>query len=184
MSAEFIRNISSEFNCSELIEQLKTVTGILHKGHEIAKAGTSEEESYLQQRQNAIDAGYFEVNSVQFYHYKPKTHFDQKFVDQFSNIVKAKPLEVFVSEIRPGRMVPWHWDIDNDDKYQGRIVRYHVHLSDPAPGHVFMLEGISLYGREQGDMFKWDHHKVWHAGANCGFSPKFLFNFKGLAYDN
>lgn len=179
LEAEFIRNISAEFNCQELLNQLKNVTGELHRGHEIAKPNTTEAEAYLQQRQNALDAGYMEVNSVQFYHYKPKTHFDPKFVDTFANIVKATPLRVFISEIRPGRMVPWHWDIDNDTEYEGRVVRYHVHLSQPAPGHIFMLGNQAIYNREQGDMFKWNTHTAWHAGANCGFSTKFLFNFKG-----
>lgn len=177
--AEFIKNISLDFNCNELLEQLKSATGELHKGHEIEKHDTPEGSAYLEQRQRALDAGYFEVNSVQFYHYKAKTHFDQKFVDIFANIVGATPLRVFVSEIRPGRMVPWHWDIDKDSGQEGSIVRYHVHLSKPAPGHIFMLEDQAIYNRAQGDMFKWNSHTDWHAGANCSFETKFLFNFKG-----
>jgi hypothetical protein len=115
-------------------------------------------------------------------HFKPAKHFDKEFVDIFCDYVKATPLVVFVSEIKPGRMAPWHFDIDpneEENKKKGKLVRYHLHLSKPADGHVFIIDKEAFYNIPQGNVYQWNNINDWHAGTNCGIVPKYLFSFKG-----
>jgi hypothetical protein len=89
---------------------------------------------------------------------------------------------VFVSEIKPGRMAPWHFDIDpneEENKKKGNLIRFHLHLSKPENGHVFIVEKEIFYNIPQGNVYRWNNLSAWHAGTNCGIVPKYLFSFKG-----
>jgi hypothetical protein len=183
MNANFIGNINSWFDCNELIRQLSTQEGELHKGLIDIPLSHPEYEKYIDINQSAVSAGYDKNDAIKFRHFKPGTHFDNNFVDIFSKFVNATPMVVFVSEISPGHMTPWHYDIDqfelaNVDK--GEKVRFHIHLSSPAPGHVFILEDHAFYNVPQGNVYQWHDIKSWHAGSNCGLVPKYLLSFKGF----
>ena len=54
--------------------------------------------------------------------------------------------------------------------------RYHAHIGAPKFGHVFIAQDQCFYNQAQGDTFKWDDRKYWHAGSNCGLESKFILN--------
>jgi hypothetical protein len=83
----------------------------------------------------------------------------------------------WISEVRPGKCTPWHWDInpwENEHKKLGNIVRYFVFLSKPAPGHIFVTEHDAYYNEAQGSIFQYEDIHSYHAGSNVGLTPKFL----------
>jgi hypothetical protein len=112
----------------------------------------------------------------------PVQHFDQSVVDIFSNFVNANPISCWISRIHPGNMTPWHWDCnDNENEYRRmpNMIRLTCHISKPQVGHVSMIEDTCLYFQEQGNVWQWPDRTSWHGGINCGFTPKYLFNFFG-----
>jgi len=129
------------------------------------------------------DAGYHRVEdggTVQWDMFFPGTHFDQSIVDKFVehyNIEKYS--SVWISRIWPGHFAPIHWDVNDMEeelaKYPDRL-RWHCHIGKPTFGHVLIVEDQVFYNQQQGDVFQWDSRKYWHAGTNCGLTPKYLFN--------
>jgi hypothetical protein len=182
MTATFLGNITNIFDCEKLISQVQKSQGELHCSNIDLPHDNYEYENHLQLKQMSRDAGYDNNDSMRFKHYKPGRDFDTEFVNIFCKFVNAKPLVVFVSEITPGKCAPWHWDIDQyelENAAKGELVRYHVHLSKPAPGHVFIIDDRVFYNESQGNTYQWHNRKSWHAGTNCGMSTKYLFAFKG-----
>jgi hypothetical protein len=131
------------------------------------------------------DAGYDKSEAVEWINYYPGKHFDKAIVDMFSQLVNCKCARSWISRIRPGKMAPYHQDIDdNIEEYQalGELVRYSVFISKPAPGSIFLFKDNVYYLQPQGTVTEWDHYLDWHAGTNCGFTDKFMFHFLGIKY--
>jgi hypothetical protein len=106
----------------------------------------------------------------------PGDHFDNTIVKQFvewSGITSYT--NAWVSRIHPGYFAPIHWDVQDDEPLPD-TVRYHVHMSTPQFGHIFIAEDKCLYNQQQGAAYKWSSRKAWHAGTNCGLVPKYIFN--------
>jgi len=139
-------------------------------------------EDHLEQKQLAEIAGYTKGTSIEFRHYYPETHFDKEFVDKISEFIGVIPLISFVSEIRPGKCAPWHWDINPwlNDYPDGKINRYTCFINKPKPGHVFMIEQECFYWEDQGNIYQYPDLKSWHAGSNVGLENKYLFTLTGL----
>lgn len=128
-------------------------------------------------------AGYDKAGTVEWINFYPGKHFDQTVVDEFAKQVGLKCARAWVSCVRPGKYAPYHWDIDdNEEVYlkQGNLVRYSVHVNTPQLGQVFIVDDILHHNKPQGHIFKWPSYKSWHAGGNCSFKPKYLFNFLGI----
>ena len=110
---------------------------------------------------------------------------------QFPNEIAMKFMEFvgmtqyincWISKIYPGDVAPWHWDITDDEKTldaKGDLKRFHCHIDIPKPGHIFILDDTCLYNEAQGNIYQWPDRKSWHAGANAGLTPKYLFNIWG-----
>lgn len=182
MTVTFLGNISNVFDCEKLISQVQQSEGELHRSNIDLPPDNYEYENHLELKRIASAAGYDDNGAMEFRHYKPTRDFDKEFVDIFADFVKANPLVVFVSEIKPGKCVPWHWDIDQNElenRNKGELVRYHMHLSVPSPGHVFIVGDRVFYNEAQGNVYQWNDRKSWHAGTNCGIVTKYLFSFKG-----
>lgn len=114
--------------------------------------------------------------------YFANQHFDQQIVDIFSKFVGITPVNAWISKILPGQMAPWHWDAnDNEVEYALKpdMLRFSCHITKPSPGHISIIEDVCLYGQAQGNTYLWPSRKSWHAGANCGLTPKYLFNIFG-----
>jgi len=127
------------------------------------------------------DAGYA-LEKIQWYDYYPGTHFDIEVQNKFADLVNADPRRVFVSELWPGRCVPYHWDVEDKEKEwlaEGDLVRYVCFMEKPQFGHVLIIENDIFYNTKQHDVWEWDNYRNWHAGANCGSEPYYLFHFLG-----
>jgi len=127
----------------------------------------------------------YDPSSIEWFNYYSGVHFSNGFTKEFASMFNAEPIKVWVSEIRPGKCFPYHWDVDTDtSKYvEGKMVRYHMHLDDYKFGHFFVLENEYLSGYKAGDVYRWSDYRVWHGGGNIGETPKYIFNFLGIDND-
>ena len=128
------------------------------------------------------DANY-DLEKIEWYDYYPGDHFDVEIQNTFAKIVEAVPKRVFISEVMPGRCVPYHWDVEDEEKEwlkEGKLVRYVCFIDKPKFGHVFLFKNVCFYNREQHEVHQWGHYKDFHAGTNCGTEPFYLFHFLGV----
>jgi hypothetical protein len=112
----------------------------------------------------------------------PGKQFDQKVADVFCDFVELdSPKSVWISRIWPGNLAPVHWDVNSNEQGIGNLnyYRYHCHIQEPKIGHIFIVDNELYYQKNKGDTFLWKSRKSWHAGANCGLSPKYIFNAWG-----
>jgi hypothetical protein len=154
----------------QLIEQLETQKPYVGPKH---KAGDNipglDEVTDLWNK-----AGYGPTVSWDMFY--PGDHFDINIVKQFAEWVNIPSYtNAWVSRVHPGYFAPQHWDVQDDEPLPD-TVRYHVHMSRPQFGHIFIAEDKCLYNQEQGATYKWSSRKAWHAGTNCGLVPKYIFN--------
>lgn len=172
----YIGNCQTKFDCNELINQLQQQTVEPFHGFMKFKSNDLYYDDYVKQTKMLEAAGYNE-QSVEYRHYQSGTHFDSKYADMLGELVKATPIMCWVSEIRPGKCTPWHWDMnpwENEHKKLGKLVRYICFLSVPAPGHIFVTEQDAYYNEPQGSIYQYSTIHDWHAGANVGLVSKYL----------
>lgn len=128
-------------------------------------------------------AGYEDAGTVEWINYYPSKHFDQNIVQQFETFTNVRAIKCWISKINPGRYAPYHWDVDDKEEsylQMGNLVRYSTHIGKPLPGQVFILDQEVHHMEAQGNTYQWNSYKDWHAGGNCSFRPKYLFNFLGI----
>jgi hypothetical protein len=126
--------------------------------------------------------GKYRLEDIEWYDYYPGQHFDISVQDKFSLLVNAVPLRVFISEVYPGKMVPYHWDIEDFElEWQelGELVRYVCFIQKPEPGHILILDEHCFYNEPQNNVYQWSDRKDWHSGINIGWEPYYLFHFLG-----
>jgi hypothetical protein len=106
--------------------------------------------------------------------------FDIAVVDKFCEFFEIDSYKsAWISRVNVGRVVPLHWDINDEETELSKLSnlkRFHCHIGKPHHGHVLIVENQCLYWQEQGSTYEWVSRKSWHAGANGGLVPKFLFN--------
>lgn len=114
-------------------------------------------------------------------------HFDNEIQNKICDYLNIKPIDVsMVTRISPGRFAPWHWDIRDEQtidrflSYNKPIVRIHIHMNRPEPGHVFVVGSHCFYNEEQGSIYKWPSWNEYHAGANCGIIDKYQYSIIGV----
>lgn len=139
-------------------------------------------DDHLLQKQLAIKAGYRDGNSIEFRHYYYPQHFDFSFIKEIESLTNTKHLKSFVSEIKPGKCAPWHWDINPDLKHYpvNLVERFVCFINKPKFGQAFMIEEECFYMEPQGNIYRYPNLNSWHAGFNAGLETKFLFTFTGL----
>jgi hypothetical protein len=107
-------------------------------------------------------------------------NFDMSIANKFAEFVGIEKFNsCWISRINIGRFSPWHWDVhDNEVELSCRkdIRRFHCHIGKPAHGHVLIVEDKCFYNQPQGEIYEWPSRTSWHAGMNCGLTPKYLFN--------
>lgn len=171
----------TEHLCESLIKELITHTVEPSHGHMTLEESNPYYTEYINQTAMLTSAGYNE-HTVEYRHYQSGTHFHKNYSTAIGAVVGAAPLMCWVSEIRPGKCTPWHWDInpwEQEHEKLGNLVRYFCFLSRPAPGHIFVTEHDAYYNEPQGTIYQYDHIHAWHAGTNVGLVPKFLLTFTG-----
>jgi len=162
----------SPFNWQELIGELQNqipIIGPKHTPDDNIK-GLDEVTSMWDK------AGYYKRGTVGWDMFYPGEHFDYKIAEQFAEWSNLKSFtNAWISRIHPGFFAPIHWDVQDNEPLPD-TVRYHVHMSKPQFGHIFIAEDACLYNQQQGATYKWTSRKAWHAGTNCGIAPKYIFN--------
>jgi len=129
------------------------------------------------------DAGYLDNDSVEYINYFPKQHFDILYVEKLNELLKTNPVRVWISSIKPGKCVPWHYDIEEkEDEYLklGKVARYSIFIDKPTVGKIFILQHDVFHMIEQGNIYKWKNWKDYHLGFNCGNSTKYLLHYIGI----
>ncbi len=175
-----IANISTDI-CNQLISEISHHVVDPSHGHMALDKDNPFYEESVNQTQMLSAAGYNE-HTVEYRHYQAGKHFDRKYENMIADAVGCTPLMCWISEIRPGKCTPWHWDInpwEREHKQLGQLVRYFCFLSAPAPGHVFVTEHDAYYNEPQGSVYQYADLHSWHAGSNVGLKPKFLLTLTG-----
>ncbi len=108
----------------------------------------------------------------------PGDNFDPKLLDRFADFVGAPGYTTaWISRIWPGHFAPQHWDVNDNESALPDIRRFHCHIGHPEFGHVFIADQQCFYNQAQGATYEWSSRKLWHAGTNCGLTPKYILNF-------
>jgi hypothetical protein len=121
----------------------------------------------------------FDFNKINWSSYSSGDHYNDELVNKVANILNLKEdiLSSWISCVLPGDCCPAHWDLDSNPDIPGdRLVRFHIHMSSPAPGQIFIVENEVFHMKSQGDIFMWDHRRQYHSTSNSGFAPQYLFH--------
>lgn len=165
---------------------IESTTGDLNTVTTVVDRSEAEAEGELLNSYRGIietwqDAGY-NLKDIYWHDYYPGEHFDIAVQNTFADLVNADPRRVFVSEVDPGRNVPYHWDVEDKEQEwlaEGELKRWVVFMDKPRWGSVLILEDECLYNVEQGAIYEWDNYRSYHAGTNCGKDKQYLFHFLG-----
>lgn len=178
-------NISTKLDCDALINECKKNKVIPCTGHMEFPSDSKYYDEYKRQTDAGIKAGY---TSIEFTHYYPKKHYDNKFTEIFESFTNTTHFLSVVSEIKPGKCAPWHWDIPppefeealKNDYNWNDFVRYLCFIDKPKYGQAFMLEDTCFYLEEQGNVYQYPKIDSYHAGFNAGLETKFLYTYTGI----
>lgn len=124
----------------------------------------------------------FNMSSICWINYYPGEHFDQTIVKEVENHLRITSHRAWISQIDPGYFAPWHWDVDdNIDDYlsKGKIKRFSIFIGNPHPAHFFTTDSLVFSNTPTGTIYKWENYNSWHAGANAGITPKYMFHILG-----
>lgn len=180
---KFIGNCNTLIDWNSVIEKINNVDpAYIGPKHDIGMDVPGVDEVMVPLR----DAGYkskAEGGNGAWGMYFPGTNFDEQIAQQFMKFVgMTSYINCWISKVMPGDVAPWHWDITDDEKTleaKGNLKRFHCHIDKPRPGHYFQLEDKIFFNEAQGNVYQWPDRKSWHAGANAGLEPKYLFNIWG-----
>lgn len=177
----YIGNIQHLVDCDQLISNLKKHQVEPFNGFIDLPTDHPSYNDLHDQHVLLSNVGYDET-TVEFRHYDSGVHYDNSVMDAIGTLTNSTPLFSWISEIRPGKCAPWHWDVnpwEQEQKQLGTLVRYFCFLSKPAPGHIFVTEHDAYYNEPQGSIYQYQDIHSWHAGSNVGLVPKFLLTFTG-----
>ncbi len=129
------------------------------------------------------EAGYNEVDTVEWINYYPEKDFPKLVVEDFEKFIGFKCARAWISRLRPGKYAPIHKDIDDEmEKYleQGELVRFSVFISQPYVGAVVVIGDDCFHCVPSGNTYEWTNFMDWHAAGNCGLHDQFMFHFLGV----
>jgi hypothetical protein len=158
-----------------------TVTSVVNRSEAEAVQDIDLLNSYREVIGTWEKAGY-DLTKIEWWDYYPGEHFDVEVQNVFAKMFNIKPRRVFVSKVMPGRMVPYHWDVEDKEKEwlsEGSLVRYVCFVDEPKFGHVLILEDEAFHNIERGTIYEWNSYRSHHAGVNGGAGPQYLFHFLG-----
>lgn len=177
----YVGNCNARFDCNDIIKEIQQHTVEPSHGHMELDPSNPYYQEYVLQTRTLTDAGY-NSSTVEYRHYQSGVHFSDTYKNMLGEMLNITPLLCWVSEIRPGKCTPWHWDInpwEEEHKQLGTLVRYFIFLTPPAPGHVFITEDDAYYNELQGAIYQYSDIHAWHAGTNIGLAPKMLLTLTG-----
>lgn len=183
----YLGNMSSDICESLILECLEHDVEPYH-GNRTLDPDHVYYKDHLEQKRLAEACGYTQNNSIEFRHYKANIHYSKKYNDEIGKASNSEVLQSFVSEIRPGKCAPWHWDIPSLDEDLGIVREYKQEdlirgicfIDKPKHGQAFMVEEECFYMEAQGNIYRYPKLSSWHAGFNAGLETKFLFTFTAI----
>lgn len=158
---------------------LNTPAGVIDRSE--AEAEGTLLDSYRGIMNTWLDAGY-KLEDIVWHDYYPGEHFSIEVEQQFADLVNADPRRVFVSDVAPGRNVPYHWDVEDKEEEwlaEGELKRWVCFIDKPRWGSVLILEHECFHNVEQGTIYEWDSYRSYHAGTVVGQHHQYLFHFLG-----
>lgn len=181
--ATFFGNLSDQIDFEELLRTLKP--GYQEEFYAFDRDGNipddvnPDDKDYVER---IHDAGYKDPICRDMLYY-PHYHFNESLVYKLDQIFGSICNMCWINRALPGRVIIPHQDYDDREqileKY-GTMVRYHVHIGEPQPGHVFILDTHAHHMEASGNCYKWDHYTDWHSASNSGFDAKFILSYRGL----
>ena len=120
------------------------------------------------------------IAGVRVSNYEPE-QIDSSVIPIMEKFLGLTHIESWISKIDPGCMAPYHWDFDNPAiaTLPREPKRFSVHISEFVFGHVFIVEDKICYNYKLGDVIEFPYFRAWHAGANLGLVPKYMYHFVG-----
>lgn len=187
---EYLGNSNHLVDWDKFIKQLQTILPMV--GYQFSEdRAESQDPRVVKIASDWTNAGYNMIkdkdSSISWEAWYSGLHFDSTITDKICDYLGIIPIDVsMVTRITPGRFAPWHWDIRDNateerfESYGKSIIRVHIHMSRPEPGHVFVVGDHCFYNEEQGSIYRWPNWKSYHGGANCGFKCKYQFSIIGV----
>jgi hypothetical protein len=167
-------NTSQLLNWLDIIDNLK-----IKKGKELPEF---DKENIHYKKMTNLFSSTSNFNNMQWINYYPSIHYDQEIDKLICNFLgHTDYARAWISEVRPGKVVPWHYDFDDNEKEyltKNKVVRYSIKITEDR-GHISVVGNHLLTGI-LGDVFKWNDHRDWHGSLNCSYVSKFQYNL--LAY--
>ena len=187
---QYIGNTNNLIDWDNVIAQCQQVEGDKNTVAAIDFRVSSDTEMYdaellssYKEVQSLWQSGKYDFNDIVWHDYYPGQHYGIEVQDIMAELTQCKPLRVFISEVAPGRNVPYHWDVEDKEvewlKKYDLLHRYVCFIDKPQTGHVLILNDECFHNVKRGEIYKWDHYRDYHAGTNCGFTPQYLFHFLG-----
>lgn len=113
----------------------------------------------------------------------PHFHFDDKFLHAINQRLNIIADRCAISVTRPGQVIAPHTDVDGREESLrsiGEIKGFHIHIGEPDPGHVFMIENQTFYMQDCGAIYEWDQWDSPHSGANAGLTTRYVIAIRGV----
>jgi len=168
-------------NCSNIINWKNVIDTLTGSGQPayIKPEEWANKKDYNEIHRLWLDAN-MNIQGVKVTNYEPDS-FDNSVIPAMEKLLGLTHLESWISRIDPGCMAPYHWDFDNEliSKLGVTPRRVSVHINEFAFGHVFIVENKICYDYQVGDMIEFPSIRSWHAGANLGIIPKYMYHFVG-----
>lgn len=168
-------------NCSNIIDWKHVIDTLSGSGTQayIKPDEWANKKDYNEIHRLWVDAD-MNIQGVKVTNYEPDS-FDPSVITAMEKLLGLTHLESWISKIDPGCMAPYHWDFDNELIAELGVnpQRISVHISEFAFGHVFIVEDKICYNYAVGDMVEFPTFRAWHAGANLGLKPKYMYHFVG-----
>lgn len=189
--AKFFGNIADKYDFRKIVEEISSKEGNVEWDYLFQNLEIKKERIHLIPDADwaipLYEAGYQEPfwNGIG---YSPGVQFSGDVIKVLDNLFGSICTQCWINKLPVDRLAAAHKDRDGreDELLKlGKLVRYHIHLGDPDPGHVFWLEGKCHYMEEHGNCYQWDDSLSLHGGSNTGYKDKMIMIYRGLVpYDN
>jgi hypothetical protein len=123
------------------------------------------------------DAGY-NLKSIDFRLYRPKTHYDSSVNDILSNFLGGRFHKSNISKLFPGTTVGMHEDSTPISSLGNIYKRFVIFISPPTTGHVFTLGNQCFHNVDLGSIYEWENLNLLHSASNMSFDPYYLFHIE------
>lgn len=187
-STKFIGNCHPDIiNCDDMVREMQNSIGDERVGSNPYRSDLDLPENLKKEFETMYarwkNAGYMDLNNFKFTNYRPERHFSQSYIYKLSDYLDLVPLNVWVSSLSPGCVVPFHWDIEaqeNEWKKKGELVRYTVFVCEPKIGHVMIVDEDCFHMPKKGSVYRWNKWNDYHIGMNAGLEQKYILHLVGL----